>query len=90
MYIQIFANDGSYIQLATFPHPKKEEVIVKLPLDPPLKNGWEARPTMFRFKREAYAKYNVVSKGDRRSTVDASFDLLVATSKSAHPCAAHG
>lgn len=34
---------------------------------------------MFRFKREAYAKYNVVSKGDRRSTVDASYHLLVAT-----------
>lgn len=61
VYIQIFGADGSYIQFATHPHPAKEEVIVKMPLDPPLKSGWEARPTMFRFKREAYAKYNVVS-----------------------------
>lgn len=37
-------------------------MIVKLPFDPPLKDGWEARPTMFRYKREALAKYNVVSR----------------------------
>lgn len=61
MYIQIFGKDGSYIQFATFPHPKKEEVVVKLPLDPPLKSGFEARPLLFRWKKEAYAKYNVVS-----------------------------
>jgi hypothetical protein len=61
VYIQIFGKDGSYIQLATFPHPKKEEVVVKLPLDPPLKSGFEARPLLFRWKKEAFAKYNVVS-----------------------------
>lgn len=62
VYIQIFANDGSYIQFATHPLPSKKEVVVKLPLSPPLQNGWEARPLMAKMKKEALAKYNVVSR----------------------------
>ncbi|KAL7420129.1 hypothetical protein Q5752_005095 [Cryptotrichosporon argae] len=58
--IQSFDPEGKFATLELRPPPAwSTPVTLELPFDPPLTSAWHVRPTLKRWRDEAYAKYNV-------------------------------
>ncbi|BEI79769.1 hypothetical protein CcaverHIS002_0102980 [Cutaneotrichosporon cavernicola] len=52
LYIMDVDKDGTYFRVCLRPPPSREEIVVKVPLDPPVKDGWAVRPRLFAMREQ--------------------------------------
>ncbi|GMK59795.1 hypothetical protein CspeluHIS016_0900120 [Cutaneotrichosporon spelunceum] len=61
LYIMDVDKDGTYFRVCLRPPPTREEVEVKIPLDPPVKTGFDVRPRLFAMREQVRNKYKIPS-----------------------------
>lgn len=60
LFIMDFDKNGTYVQIALRPPPSREEVPIKIPIDPPLRGSYDVRPRMMQWRAIVRQKYEIV------------------------------